>query len=162
MPTDIVEGVYGSVVTANDNDRVRVHLQREIIPGLGDLARVAGKQPTSPPDPFEIQLVDVVIAIKRAGQRPTVSARREQIHVEAALVAAVIAYIGRFGDTAEDRWDYIALSASLPVLWVAAMSVARAYEPRFLTVGYEETLTRDAGVWKISARVKREQACPGT
>lgn len=31
-----------------------------------------------------------------------------------------------------------------------------------LTVGYEETLTRDAGVWKISARVKREQACPGT
>jgi hypothetical protein len=31
-----------------------------------------------------------------------------------------------------------------------------------LTVGYEETLTRDAGVWKISARVKREQACRGT
>lgn len=31
-----------------------------------------------------------------------------------------------------------------------------------LTVGYEETLTRDAGAWKISARVKREQACPGT
>ena len=31
-----------------------------------------------------------------------------------------------------------------------------------LTVGYEETLTRDAGVWKISARVKQEQACPGT
>ena len=32
-----------------------------------------------------------------------------------------------------------------------------------LTVGYEETLTRDdAGVWKISARVKQVQACPGS
>ena len=32
-----------------------------------------------------------------------------------------------------------------------------------VTVGYEETLTRDdAGVWKVSARVKQEQACPGT
>jgi hypothetical protein len=32
-----------------------------------------------------------------------------------------------------------------------------------LTVGYEETLTRrDAGAWKIAARVKQEQACPGS
>jgi exopolysaccharide biosynthesis polyprenyl glycosylphosphotransferase len=62
------------------------------------------------------------------------------IDAVAALVAAACAYVGRFGDSLafNHRWDYIALSASLPVLWLAAMCVARAYEPRFLTVGYEE------------------------
>jgi exopolysaccharide biosynthesis polyprenyl glycosylphosphotransferase len=58
----------------------------------------------------------------------------------AALVAAAVAYVGRFGDPPDSNylWGYIALSACLPVLWLAAMSVARAYETRFLTVGYEE------------------------
>jgi exopolysaccharide biosynthesis polyprenyl glycosylphosphotransferase len=62
------------------------------------------------------------------------------IDVGAALVAAATAYVGRFGEYLgyDHQWRYIALSASLPVLWLAAMSVARAYEPRFLTVGYEE------------------------
>jgi exopolysaccharide biosynthesis polyprenyl glycosylphosphotransferase len=62
------------------------------------------------------------------------------IDASAALVAATAAYVGRFGDhlAANHLWGYIALSASLPVLWLAAMWVARAYETRFLTVGYEE------------------------
>ncbi len=62
------------------------------------------------------------------------------IDATAALAAAAIAYVGRFGDNvaSNHRWGYIALSASLPVLWLAAMSIARAYEARFLTVGYEE------------------------
>jgi exopolysaccharide biosynthesis polyprenyl glycosylphosphotransferase len=62
------------------------------------------------------------------------------IDAAAGLVAAVVAYVVRFGESfaPHDKWSYIALSASLPVLWLAAMSVARAYEPRFLTVGYEE------------------------
>lgn len=62
------------------------------------------------------------------------------IDAAAAFVAAATAYIGRFGDhpTSNYLWAYIALTASLPVLWLAAMSVARAYETRFLTVGYEE------------------------
>ena len=56
------------------------------------------------------------------------------------LLRRLRAYVGRFGDSLplNYRWGYIALSASLPVLWLAAMWVARAYEPRFLTVGYEE------------------------
>ena len=62
------------------------------------------------------------------------------IDAVAALLAAAIAYVGRFRDHPASNylWGYIALSASLPVLWLATMSVARAYEPRFLTVGYEE------------------------
>ena len=62
------------------------------------------------------------------------------IDTSAALVAATAAYMGRFGDHPASNylWGYIALSASLPVLWLAAMWVARAYETRFLTVGSEE------------------------
>jgi hypothetical protein len=62
------------------------------------------------------------------------------IDAAAALLAAAAAYVVRFGgDPGPDyRLHYLALSASLPVLWLVAMSVARAYEPRFLTVGYEE------------------------
>jgi exopolysaccharide biosynthesis polyprenyl glycosylphosphotransferase len=62
------------------------------------------------------------------------------IDAAAALIAAAIAFVERFGESfgADDQWGYVALSASLPVLWLAAMSIARAYEPRFLTVGYEE------------------------
>ena len=62
------------------------------------------------------------------------------IDAGAALVAAATAYVVRFGDPPASRylWGYVALSVSLPVLWLAAMWVARAYEVRFLTVGYEE------------------------
>jgi exopolysaccharide biosynthesis polyprenyl glycosylphosphotransferase len=59
----------------------------------------------------------------------------------AALVAATVAYLVRFGGdplTPQQQWAYLAASGSLPLLWLAAMSVARAYETRFLTVGYEE------------------------
>ena len=59
----------------------------------------------------------------------------------AALVAATVAYLLRFGGdplTPQQQWAYLAASSSLPLLWLAAMSVARAYETRFLTVGYEE------------------------
>jgi exopolysaccharide biosynthesis polyprenyl glycosylphosphotransferase len=62
------------------------------------------------------------------------------IDASAAVVAATTAYMGRFGEHPASiyLWGYIALTASLPVLWLAAMWVARAYETRFLTVGYEE------------------------
>jgi exopolysaccharide biosynthesis polyprenyl glycosylphosphotransferase len=89
------------------------------------------------PEPALTRRKVVLRASPRKWERSYVAAV-VAIDATAALVAAVIAYIGRFGDSLADRWDYIALSAGLPVLWVAAMSVARAYEPRFLTVGYEE------------------------
>jgi exopolysaccharide biosynthesis polyprenyl glycosylphosphotransferase len=60
--------------------------------------------------------------------------------VVAALVAGVVAYDARWGDPAgqDPKWEYVAFSAGLPLLWLAAMAAARAYEPRFLSVGFEE------------------------
>lgn len=58
----------------------------------------------------------------------------------ASLVAGMIAYDVRWADPSAEnpRWEYVALSASLPLLWLAAMAAARAYEARFLSVGFEE------------------------
>jgi hypothetical protein len=58
-----------------------------------------------------------------------------------SLVPGVTAYGVRFGDpSAHDlRWDEsAALSASLPLLWLAAVAAARGYGARFLSVGFEE------------------------
>ena len=56
----------------------------------------------------------------------------------AALVSGVAAYVGRFG--IEDRWKpwYLVVVAALPAVWVLAVALDRAYEPRFLGVGSEE------------------------
>src|SRR4051794_15286270 len=58
----------------------------------------------------------------------------------ASLVAGIIAYGVRWADPlAQDpQWGYVALSGGLPLLWLAAIAAARAYEARFLSVGFEE------------------------
>ena len=83
---------------------------------------------------------NVVLRVSRRKWERSYVAAVIAIDAGAALVAAATAYVGRFGDHPASIYllGYIALSASLPVLWLAAMSVARAYETRFLTVGYEE------------------------
>jgi exopolysaccharide biosynthesis polyprenyl glycosylphosphotransferase len=82
----------------------------------------------------------VVLRVSRRKWERSYVAATIAIDASAALVAATAAYVGRFGDhpTSSYLWGYIALTASVPVLWLAAMGVARAYETRFLTVGYEE------------------------
>ena len=61
------------------------------------------------------------------------------IDVIASLIAAVTAYVVRWGPEAQDlRWHYVVLSTGLPLLWLAAIAAARGYESRFLSVGYEE------------------------
>jgi exopolysaccharide biosynthesis polyprenyl glycosylphosphotransferase len=57
-----------------------------------------------------------------------------------ALLAGMIAYDVRWADPSAPapRWEYVALSAGLPLVWLAAMAAARAYEARFLSVGFEE------------------------
>ena len=65
-----------------------------------------------------------------------------------AALAATIGYFVRFGTYAEGVARYSLWAAVLlPVLWVAAMHVGRAYEERFLWVGPEEfRRVLDAGV----------------
>ena len=62
------------------------------------------------------------------------------IDAVASLVAGVAAYEIRWGDSSaqDPQWGYLAFSAGLPLLWLVAMAAARTYEPRFLSVGYEE------------------------
>jgi exopolysaccharide biosynthesis polyprenyl glycosylphosphotransferase len=81
----------------------------------------------------------VIRSSHRAWERSCVTAA-VMIDAGASLTAGVTAYYVRWGNPAPPdlRWDYVALSAGLPLLWLAAMAVARAYEARFLSVGSEE------------------------
>ena len=58
----------------------------------------------------------------------------------AALAAGAAAYAVRFGGAGTPRESvlYGALSAALPILWALSMVLGRAYEPRYLGVGFEE------------------------
>jgi len=54
----------------------------------------------------------------------------------AALVSGAAAYELHFGSRVHG--DYLIFTALLPVVWLLAVSLNRAYEPRFLGVGSEE------------------------
>jgi exopolysaccharide biosynthesis polyprenyl glycosylphosphotransferase len=55
-----------------------------------------------------------------------------------ALLAGVLAFMSRFGDVNGTNRQYLIASILLPVGWLCAVGLARAYEPRFLFVGPEE------------------------
>ncbi|MFI0424980.1 sugar transferase [Spongiactinospora sp. 9N601] len=55
-----------------------------------------------------------------------------------AVLAGVVAVAVRFGEVTPYVTPYLALSAVLPPLWTAAITVNRAYEPRMLGAGTEE------------------------
>jgi exopolysaccharide biosynthesis polyprenyl glycosylphosphotransferase len=55
------------------------------------------------------------------------------------LLAGAVAFVMRFSFVpAGYTVPYVGLAAALPLLWVATLSVGRAYEPRFIGVGWEE------------------------
>ncbi|MGY1594299.1 sugar transferase [Geodermatophilus sp. SYSU D00708] len=56
-----------------------------------------------------------------------------------ASVAAAVGYVGRFGSTGTaEAHVSLWVALLLPLVWVAAMLVARSYEERFLWVGADE------------------------
>ena len=55
-----------------------------------------------------------------------------------ALVAGAVAVLVRFGEVTAYVTPYVLLSLALPVLWVAAVGLNRAYEPRLMGLGSEE------------------------
>jgi exopolysaccharide biosynthesis polyprenyl glycosylphosphotransferase len=55
-----------------------------------------------------------------------------------ALAAGCLAFLSRFGDMAGTNQQYLIASLLLPVGWIGAVLVARAYEARFLFVGPDE------------------------
>lgn len=55
------------------------------------------------------------------------------------LMAGVIAFVLRFpGVPTELDAPYVVLTVALPVVWVPALMLCRAYQPRYVGVGYEE------------------------
>ncbi|MBO2460077.1 sugar transferase [Actinomadura violacea] len=55
------------------------------------------------------------------------------------LAAGVIAFVLRFpGVPSDPTAPYVALTVALPVLWVPMLALCRAYQPRYIGVGYEE------------------------
>jgi len=71
VPANIVERMERSVVVSDDEDRVGIDLEREIIPRLRQFTGMPGKQPARLPDTFDVQAVQLGIAIKLTRQRPT-------------------------------------------------------------------------------------------
>ena len=55
-----------------------------------------------------------------------------------ALAAGLIALRGRYDSHGHVPAAYIALTASLPVIWVGTLALAGAYEPRFIGAGADE------------------------
>ncbi|TDC55976.1 sugar transferase [Actinomadura sp. KC345] len=55
------------------------------------------------------------------------------------LMAGVIAFVLRFpGVPTELNAPYVALTVVLPVVWLPTLMLCRAYQPRYVGVGYEE------------------------
>ncbi|MFF4236506.1 sugar transferase [Actinomadura geliboluensis] len=55
------------------------------------------------------------------------------------LMAGVIAFVLRFpGAPTEPNAPYVALTVVLPLLWIPILVLCRAYQPRYIGVGYEE------------------------
>jgi len=68
MPTHIPQRVDMTVVASNHNQRVAGHIKRNVITRLGNLARMADEQPTTPPYRVELGLIDGLLGVKSAWQ----------------------------------------------------------------------------------------------
>jgi len=56
----------------------------------------------------------------------------------AACLAATAAFCFRFGDVTAYALPYLLVSAVLPAVWLCAVALNRAYEPRMIGIGSEE------------------------
>src|SRR6185436_9790821 len=61
MPADVVQCMENVAVTANDNNGIGVHFDREVLSPIANLTRMPGKEPTGAPDPLQIEPVDFFI-----------------------------------------------------------------------------------------------------
>src|SRR6185436_9002817 len=78
MATDIMQAADRSIVAANDNERIALHLQREVVAGFRNLAGMSDKKPATPPYAFQVGAVHDGFRIKFARQRPARLATRDE------------------------------------------------------------------------------------
>jgi exopolysaccharide biosynthesis polyprenyl glycosylphosphotransferase len=55
-----------------------------------------------------------------------------------AMVAGLLAFDARFGDTRHGNSAYLWMSIGLPILWILTLGLAGAYDSRFIGVGSDE------------------------
>jgi exopolysaccharide biosynthesis polyprenyl glycosylphosphotransferase len=76
--------------------------------------------------------------------RPEARWQRRYVHqcmrvdAGAALLAGLVAYLAHVKWLGPVAWYYVGATLLLPLVWVVAVGLNRAYEPRFLGVGSEE------------------------
>ncbi|HET9894704.1 MAG TPA: sugar transferase [Streptosporangiaceae bacterium] len=69
-----------------------------------------------------------------------------------ALAAGLLAFQIRFDDSGHQPGEYLALSLGMPIVWIAAVVLAGAYDPRFIGVGTDEfRRVLNAGVFLTAA-----------
>lgn len=96
---------------------------------------------------------------RRVGPRPRVVSTRVWtialmvLDGSIALLATLIGGIARFGDTPAQLLQgpaYLALTATLPGLWVGAMFLGRSYDRRYLAAGAEQfRRVANAAMWVL-------------
>ena len=132
---------------------------REVRPGGGghvsvfDVARVGAVDLASVPAQRFRTKAEQRVSLPRStaqGWQRTYRLRLLAVDATAALTGAAAAVATVHGRMAEDRADvrYLLASLLLPVVWVVAVSAARAYEERFTGIGSEEfRRVATAAVW---------------
>lgn len=60
------------------------------------------------------------------------------VDLSCAVAGAMLAFSARFGGLTPHAAPYIVLSLALPPVWVCAVALNRAYEPRLIGIGSEE------------------------
>ena len=78
MTTHIVQRMNGTVLPTNHDERISIHLQSEIITGLGNLAGMSGEEPAGSPDSVKVGTIDRFVGMKFSGQSPTGAAFGQQ------------------------------------------------------------------------------------
>ena len=68
MTANIVEATERAILAADDDEGIGIHLEREVIAGFGDLARVPGEKPAGAPDALQVGAIDGFARIELAWQ----------------------------------------------------------------------------------------------
>src|SRR5688572_23250165 len=78
MTAHIMKRSNNPVIGADNDDRITIHRQGEIIPGLANLTGVPNEDPSATPNAFEIESIDFLVEIKLAREGPAGATFSEQ------------------------------------------------------------------------------------
>src|SRR6266478_6671120 len=78
MAANVVQAVESVLFPTDDDERIAIHCQREVIAGLRNFAGVPGKKPPAPPNTLDIGFVNGFVRIKLPGQSPAGAALLNQ------------------------------------------------------------------------------------